>query len=122
MAERPDLFAGVDQVADRELALRTVDADRDSAYRSRMLAEILVAEGSLDDTQLVTSIVPELADSAFGNATIRQVMDMTTGLAYSENYSDPNADIWIYSRAASPLPKPPGYDGPDGYFEYLQTV
>lgn len=87
-----------------------------------LLAEMLVVEGGLDDSALVSSIVPELADSAFGNATVRQVMDMTTGLAYSEDYSDPNADIWIYSRAASPLPKPAGYDGPDGYFEYLETV
>ena len=87
-----------------------------------LLAEILVAEGKLDDKALVASILPELRDSAFGSATVRQVMDMTTGLAYSEDYSDPEADIWIYSAAASPLPKPAGYDGPDGYFEYLQTV
>ncbi|WP_328187847.1 serine hydrolase domain-containing protein [Marinobacter sp. OP 3.4] len=87
-----------------------------------LLAEILVVEGKLDDNALVSSIVPELADSAFGSATVRQVMDMTTGLAYSEDYSDPDADIWIYSRAASPFPKPTGYEGPDGYFEYLQTV
>jgi CubicO group peptidase (beta-lactamase class C family) len=87
-----------------------------------LLAEILVAEDELDDTLLVSSIIPELADSAFGNATVRQVMDMTTGLAYSEDYSDPDADIWKYSAAASPLPKPADYDGPDGYFEYLQTV
>jgi CubicO group peptidase (beta-lactamase class C family) len=87
-----------------------------------LLAEILVVEGKLDDTALVSSIIPELADSAFGNATVRQVMDMTTGLAYSEDYSNPEADIWIYSRAASPLPKPADYEGPDGYFEYLQTV
>ena len=87
-----------------------------------LLAEILVAEGKLDDTALVSSIVPELGDSAFGNATVRQVMDMTTGLAYSEDYSDPNADIWKYSAAASPLPKPADFEGPDGYFEYLQTV
>ena len=87
-----------------------------------LLAEILVAEGKLDDTALVSSIIPELGDSAFGNATVRQVMDMTTGLAYSEDYADPNADIWKYSAAASPLPKPSDYDGPDGYFEYLQTV
>jgi CubicO group peptidase (beta-lactamase class C family) len=87
-----------------------------------LLAEILVAEGRLDDTALVASIIPELEDSAFGNATVRQVMDMTTGLSYSEDYADPEADIWIYSRAASPLPKPAGYEGPDGYFEYLQTV
>jgi len=49
-------------------------------------------------------------------------MDMTTALDYSEDYSDPKADIWIYSKAASPLPKAKDYEGPNGYFEYLQTV
>lgn len=87
-----------------------------------LLAEILVVEGRLDDQVKVSSIIPELKDSAFGNATVRQVMDMTTALDYSEDYSDPKADIWIYSKAASPLPKPKDYAGPNGYFEYLQTV
>jgi len=87
-----------------------------------LLAEILVAEGALDDTAPVTSIVPELADSAFGDATVRQVMDMTTALRFSEDYGDPQAEIWQYSAAASPFPKPPGATGPDGYFEYLATV
>jgi hypothetical protein len=87
-----------------------------------LLAEILVAEGQLDEHALVATLVPELADSAFGDATVRQVMDMTTGVRFSENYADPNADIWAYSAAASPQPKPAGYSGPDGYFEYLQTV
>ncbi|GAB3516278.1 serine hydrolase domain-containing protein [Pseudoxanthomonas daejeonensis] len=87
-----------------------------------LLAEILVAEGSLDDTALVSSIVPEIRGSAFADATVRQVMDMTTGLHYSEDYADPNADIWVYSAAASPLPKPENYTGPVGYFEYLQQV
>lgn len=87
-----------------------------------LLAEILVVEGQLDDTAKVESIVPELKGSAFGNATVRQVMDMTTALDYSEDYSDPKADIWTYSKAASPLPKHREYEGPNGYFEYLQTV
>ena len=87
-----------------------------------LLAEKLVVEGRLDDKVQVSSILPDLADSAFGSATVRQVMDMTTALDYSEDYSDPNADIWVYSKAASPLPKPQGYEGPNGYFEYLRTV
>ena len=87
-----------------------------------LLAEILVAQDQLDETIKVESIVPELDGSAFGSATVRQVMDMTTALDYSEDYSDPNADIWVYSKAASPLPKPKEYEGPNGYFEYLQTV
>ncbi|PWB50616.1 MAG: 6-aminohexanoate hydrolase [Anaerolineales bacterium] len=87
-----------------------------------LLAEILVVEGLLDDTAKVSSIIPELKNSAFGSAIVRQVMDMTTALNHSENYSDSKADIWVYSKAASPLPKPKGYKGPNGYFEYLQTV
>ncbi|MGB1837918.1 MAG: serine hydrolase domain-containing protein [Marinobacter adhaerens] len=87
-----------------------------------LLAEVLVAEGKLDDEATVDSLVPELKNSAFGSATVRQVMDMTTALDYSEDYADPEADIWQYSAAASPLPKPSDYSGPEGYFEYLQTV
>ncbi|SDG23157.1 serine hydrolase [Rhodobacter capsulatus] len=87
-----------------------------------LLAEILIAEGALDDTSRVGEIIPEVAESAFGTATVRQVMDMTTGVRYSEDYADPKADIWIYSAAASPLPKPADYTGPDGYWEYLAQV
>lgn len=86
------------------------------------LASILVAEGTLDETAKVSNIIPELKNSAFGDATVRQVMDMTTALKYSENYADPDAEIWQYSKAADPMPKPKDYDGPIGYFEYLQTV
>lgn len=87
-----------------------------------LLAQILVAEGVLDDRLRVRDLIPEIGDSAFASATVRQVMDMTTGVRYSEDYADPDADIWAYSRAASPLPKPAGYRGPDGYWAYLQQV
>ena len=87
-----------------------------------LLAEILVDEGVLDDEVLVSSIVPELASSAFGDATVRQVMDMTTGIVFSEDYADRNADIWIYSAAASPFPRAASDTSPNGYFEYLRTV
>lgn len=87
-----------------------------------LLAEIMVAEGLLDDGALVREVVPEIGNSAFASATVRQVMDMTTGVKYSEDYADPNADIWLYSAAASPLPKPADYEGPNGYWEYLQQV
>ena len=87
-----------------------------------LLGEMLVAEGTLDDQAKVATLVPELGDSAFGDATVRQVLDMTTGLRYSEDYSDPKADVWIFSAAGSPLPKPADYKGPRSYFDYLKTV
>lgn len=86
------------------------------------LAAMLVAEGRLDPGQRVDSYVPELAASAFGSATVRQVMDMTTGISFSEDYADPTAEIWLHAAAGNPLPKPKNYTGPRGYYEFLQTV
>ena len=87
-----------------------------------LLGEILVAESKLDEKALVGTLIPELKGSAFGDATVRQVMDMTTALDYSEDYADPKAEVWTYAEAGSPLPKPPGYTGPRSYFDYLMTV
>ena len=87
-----------------------------------LLAEILIAEGKLDPNAPVTRYVPEVAKSAFGTATVREVMNMTTGLDYSEDYTDPNAGVWKYAAATSPLPKPAGYEGPNGYFEFLEQI
>lgn len=86
------------------------------------LAATLVAEGRLDPDRRVDSYVPELAASAFGSATVRQVMDMTTGISFSEDYADPTAEIWLHAAAGNPLPKPKNYTGPRGYYEFLQTV
>ena len=66
--------------------------------------------------------MPELSTSGFGSATVRQVMDMTTGIKFSENYADPNAEVWAHGAAGNPLPKPKDYSGPRSYYEFLQTV
>lgn len=86
------------------------------------LAAILVAEGQLDDTRLVSDYLPELSASAFADATVRQVMDMTTALQFSEDYANPEAEIWTFAAAGNPLPKPQGYSGPVGYYAALQTI
>jgi CubicO group peptidase (beta-lactamase class C family) len=46
------------------------------------LAAMLAAEGKLDPEAAVTKYVPELKDSAYGDATVRQVMDMTIGVKF----------------------------------------
>jgi CubicO group peptidase (beta-lactamase class C family) len=87
-----------------------------------LLAAGLVAEGTLDDALRVDHYVPELAGSGFGDATVRQIMDMTTGIDYTENYADPQAEIWNHMRAGGVMPCPPDYRGPTHFCEYLQTV
>lgn len=86
------------------------------------LGIMLVAEGLIDPEKTVAYYIPELKSSAFGDATVRQVLDMTTALNFSEDYSNPNAEIWKFSAAGNPLPKPKDYNGPRNYYEYLPTV
>ncbi len=49
------------------------------------------AIGSLDD--LVTDYVPRLTGSAYDGVTIRQVLEMTSGIEFDEDYLDYNSDI-----------------------------
>ncbi len=86
------------------------------------IGAMLVAEGKLDENAKASVYVPELKDSAFGDATVRQLLDMTTGLQYSENYADDKAEIWSHLSAGSVLPRPPGYSGPTTFYEFLLTV
>ena len=86
------------------------------------LAAILVAEGKLDPDAPVTRYLPELKDTAYGDATVRQVMDMTIGVHYSENYADPKAEIWDYARAGGMMAQGPNYTGPKSFYEFLATL
>ncbi|MCS6766912.1 MAG: beta-lactamase family protein [Candidatus Protistobacter heckmanni] len=86
------------------------------------LAAMLVAEGKLDPAAPVTKYLPEMKDTAYADATVRQVMGMTVGVKYSENYADPNADIWVYARSGGMLPAGPDYKGPRNFYDYLVTL
>jgi len=86
------------------------------------LGAMLVAEGRLDERALVSRYIPELKDTAYGDATVRQVLDMTVGVRYSEDYADPKAEIWQYARAGGIFPRPAGYDGPASFYGFLQTL
>ena len=83
------------------------------------LAAMLAHEGVLDPSAPVSRYVPELHDSAYGDATVRDLMDMQIGVRYSEDYADKNAEIWDYSRAGGMSPKKPGAAGPGSFYEFL---
>lgn len=83
------------------------------------LAAVLAAQGKLDPDAQVVKYVPELKDSAYGDATVREVMDMTIGVKYSENYSDPKAEVFDYARAGGMIPLPPNYSGPRTFYDFL---
>ncbi len=72
------------------------------------VAECLISEGVLQQDAPVTDWIPELADSAWADATVRQVMDMQISMEFHEDYSDPNSEIWSFVRAMGMAPPPPG--------------
>jgi CubicO group peptidase (beta-lactamase class C family) len=87
------------------------------------VAAVLIDRGQLDPQDLVTDYVPELAGSGYAGATVRNVLDMRSGVAFLEEYANPQADIrrmdeWIDWR--------PGEDGPAGkprgLYRFLATL
>lgn len=59
-----------------------------------LLAGAAVADESiknLDDR--VAAYLPELAKGAYAAVTVRQVLTMTSGVAWNENYQDPESDV-----------------------------
>ncbi|MGY3078102.1 CubicO group peptidase (beta-lactamase class C family) [Bradyrhizobium sp. LM6.10] len=87
------------------------------------LAAAFVDEGVLDDdARTIAHYLPELRGSAFEDATLRQVMDMQTGLAFTEDYDDERSSVRQYVRACGRRPKPPGYTGPATMCDFLRTV
>ena len=59
-----------------------------------MLAGIAVDDGLLDTGSLVSDYLPKLANSAFRETTVQAALDMTAGVAYSEDYDRREDDFW----------------------------
>ena len=70
------------------------------------LTGIAVERGLLDPDALVSRYVPEVAGSAYTDATVRQVLDMTIGVAFVEDYKDTDGDMIRYRIASGWHPQP----------------
>jgi CubicO group peptidase (beta-lactamase class C family) len=52
---------------------------------------------SLEDK--VSNYIPDLKGSAYDDVTIRQLLTMTSGVKWNEDYEDPNADVAKFNNA-----------------------
>jgi CubicO group peptidase (beta-lactamase class C family) len=86
------------------------------------VAAALVHEGVVDEHRTVGSYVEELRGSGCADVTIRQLLDMTTGIHYVEDYTDEDSAVWQFSRAGNFRPRPEGYRGPDSFYAYMETL
>jgi len=74
------------------------------------LTGILVDQGRIDPDSPVTRYIPEVSGSAYGDCTVRHVLDMTVSASFSEAYLDPSGDFARYRRAMLWNPVEPGAD------------
>jgi len=84
------------------------------------VAAVLVERGALDLNALVTSYVPEVSASGYAGATVRNVLDMRTGVAFREAYTVPEAEVRVMERSMGLRPMLPG--DPVGAYAYLATL
>lgn len=68
----------------------------------------LVGHGVVDPSRTVGTYVPELADCDYGTATVRQVLDMRSGIGFREDYLDPSSDSRILEAVTGWAPLPTG--------------
>ena len=69
--------------------------------------------GGLDDQ--IVAYLPEMKGSAYDGVTIRQLLTMTSGVAWNEDYTDPNADV---ARMLVVAPDP----GVDATISYMRRL
>lgn len=86
------------------------------------LGEHLVSLGKLDPQALASHYVAELAGSAFGDASVRQLFDMAVGIAYSEVYDDPASESSQYGYACGFQPAPEAYRQFESLYQYLPSL
>jgi CubicO group peptidase (beta-lactamase class C family) len=84
------------------------------------LAGVIVAEGRLDPNALVTTYIPELKGSAYEGATVRNLLDMTVGMDFDENYSSKTSDLYRLDEAAGWVERGP--QASNGLHAYLSTL
>jgi CubicO group peptidase (beta-lactamase class C family) len=68
---------------------------------------------SLDD--MVSAYIPDLKGSAYDTVSVRQLLTMSSGVRWTEDYEDPNSDVAKFNNA-TPTP------GMDATVSYMRTL
>ena len=62
------------------------------------IAGILVEQGLLDPDKQASTYVPEIVGSGYDGATVRHLLNMRTGVAFREEYTNPDAEVRVMER------------------------
>ncbi|MGH3184809.1 MAG: serine hydrolase domain-containing protein, partial [Streptosporangiaceae bacterium] len=134
-ATAAEVFAGTYTDAlvvlhDGQLVAERYDAGMTAATRHLLMsvsksivgcvAGVLAGRGLLDPGAPVTAYVPEAGGSGYAGATIRNLLDMRTGVAFRETYTALDAEVRVMERSMGWRPAQPG--DPEGAYPYLTTL
>lgn len=86
-----------------------------------MVAGNLVSNGALDVDAQLTHYVPALAASGYAGATVRHLLDMRSGIAFSEDYLNPMAEVRLLEQAIGWAPRTVP-ELPTTMYDYLVTL
>lgn len=80
---------------------RTVTWSVSKSFASALVG-IAVAEGKIESiSDPVTRYAPELAGSAYDGVRIKDVVQMSSGARWSEDYSDPHSDVMRFGHTVA---------------------
>jgi CubicO group peptidase (beta-lactamase class C family) len=86
-----------------------------------LLAGALAAEGAFSPDEPVTRYIREAAGSAFGDASLRQLLDMQVSVDFIEDYLDRTGAFDRYRRATGWNPAAPG-ETPGDLLSFICTI
>jgi CubicO group peptidase (beta-lactamase class C family) len=89
-----------------------------------LVAGILICNGVLNGSRLVTEVLPELEATAWAGATVMHLLDMRTGAAFNEDYSATSGPMIAYRKAVGWNPLGPGERPSDlrSFFQQLRDT
>ena len=70
-----------------------------------VLVGALVGKGAINVDEQASAYVPELAESGYQGATVRHLLDMRSGIDFSEDYLDPDSGVRLLEQAMGWAPR-----------------
>jgi CubicO group peptidase (beta-lactamase class C family) len=80
----------------------------------------LAEQGAIDISMAVDQYIPEMALSGYRGATVRDVLDMRSGIRFSEEYLNPLAEVRLLEQVIGWAPRGQGL--PTSMYEFLATL
>ncbi len=83
------------------------------------VAATLVRNGVIDPDALIERYIPEVRECGYAGASVRDLLDMRSGLKFAETYLDPDSEVRVMERSMGWAPR--GSEDPVGMYPFILT-